>query len=141
MTLTLGHKQRYLTDFRMERDGAEAAEIRQSTFLERIGGSYEQNATFPFDKAQAKSTHSNALCARLHIDQKMYLDGCDSDTHYHRLKPLNYSTVFLATPCLCCFNPNFQNLKPFPVALPSNVGNRLRDSLACAEQRTSMRGT
>jgi hypothetical protein len=55
----------------MERDGAEVAEIRQSTFLERIGGSYEQNATFPFDKAQAKATHSKALCARLHIDQKL----------------------------------------------------------------------
>jgi hypothetical protein len=52
--MTLGHEQRYLTDFRIERDGAEVAEIRQSTFLERIGGSYEQNATFPFDKAQAR---------------------------------------------------------------------------------------
>jgi hypothetical protein len=72
--MTLGHEQRYLTDFGMERDGAEVAEIRQSTFLERIGGSYEQNATFPFDKAQAKATHSKALCARLHIDQN-YLDG------------------------------------------------------------------
>jgi hypothetical protein len=70
----LGHEQRYLTDFSMERDGAEVAEIRQSTFLERIGGSYEQNATFPFDKAQAKATHSKAMCARLHIDQN-YLDG------------------------------------------------------------------
>jgi hypothetical protein len=53
--MTLGHKQRYLTDFSMERDGAEVAEIRQSTFLERIGGSYEQNATFPFDKSTSES--------------------------------------------------------------------------------------
>jgi hypothetical protein len=73
----------------MERDGAEVAEIRQSTFLERIGGSYEQNATFPFDKAQAKATHSKALCARLHIDQKCTLMVGDLDptkrlTHSHQ---------------------------------------------------------
>jgi hypothetical protein len=87
--MTLGHEQRYLTDFSMERDGAEVAEIRQSTFLERIGGSYEQNATFPFDKAQAKATHSTSSVRQIAHGSKTTLMVVDLDptkrlTHSHQ---------------------------------------------------------